>query len=330
MTVPSRAHDWLTRMFLKEREEASAPTPLEVERTRMEHLATLVAVPPGVREEAVVELPGSLLLTPPDPRDDLLILFIHGGGFRVGTPGNDRAAAGLLALRTGARVLCPKYRLAPENPYPAGLDDCERAYLFACGLLPNARIVVGGGSAGAGLSAALLLRRRDAGDQRPLAGLLFSGTFDLRLEHIADVEGTWVRNAATDLVLTPEGGRTMSADYAGVGDPNDPGISPLRADLTGLPPLLIHVSGTELLFDDSLRFASRAGQAGVETVLEIWPGMHHAWQAMAGMLPEAIESVERAAEFVLRVADGRVVGGGALTDLPEVMSLLEQSDAAHP
>jgi monoterpene epsilon-lactone hydrolase len=318
--MPSKAHDWLADYLAAARRDHPGAAGLEDERARAEQNAALIGAPPGVVEEPVAALPGSLLLTPPDPREDLMLVFVHGGGFRIGTPGSLRTAAGILALRTGARVLCPKYRLAPEFPYPAGLDDCENAYLFARGLAPRARLVVGGESAGAGLAAALLLRRRAAGDRRIAAGLLFSGVFDLNPGRWA--AGSWVDNADTDIMLAPELGPLMTADYAGRLDPADPGISPLHAELAGLPPLLVHVSGAEMLLDDSLRFAAKAGKAGVETVLEIWPGMHHSWPVFAGLLPEGVEALERAAAFVRRVADGHVVDGPALADDPEVLRLL--------
>ena len=321
--MPSKAHDWLTNLFQTGRANNPGPTSLEEERAAMDFNATLVSAPPGVTEEEVAELPGSLLFTPPDAGEDLFIILIHGGGFRVGSPANESAVAGTLARLAGARVLSPEYRLAPEHPYPAGLDDCEAAYLHACELAPDARIVIGGTSAGAGLAAALLLRRRDAGDKRPLAGVLYSGVYDLRQENFTS--GSWVDNAASDYVLAPELSAAMRIDYAGSTDPADPGVSPLCADLTGLPPLLIFASSTELLLDDSVDFALKAAKSGVETTLEIWPGMHHGWQSMTGMLPEAAESLERSAAFVHRVADGHFVGGSAVVDDPEILKMLNAS-----
>ncbi|WP_187366170.1 alpha/beta hydrolase [Trebonia kvetii] len=258
-------------------------------------------------EEPASGLPGSLLFAPAEARQDLVILLIHGGGFRTGDPGQLRTLAGLLASRTGARVLSPWYRLAPEHPYPAGLEDCERAYDVARELAP--RVVVGGESAGANLAAALLLRRRAAGDASPLAGVLFSGVYDLRTERYR--AGSWTSNAASDQVLTAGAGPIMQRDYA-PGGAGDPGISPLLADLAGLPPLLVMASSAELLLDDSIEFAVKAGRAGVETVLEIWPGMPHSWSVHTGLLPEGVEAAERAAAFIVRVATGRVVDGAAL------------------
>lgn len=319
--MPSKAHEWLSNYLWSAREGDPETLPLGVERARAEQNAAMMPAPPGVTEELVDALPGALLFSPPRPRDDVFIVLIHGGGFRTGVPQSLRTFAGLMALRTGARVLCPAYRLAPEHPYPAAVDDCERAYLYARERAPQARIVIGGESAGGGLAAALLLRRRDAQDRRVLAGLLCSAALDLRPEHRSG-RGSWVENAATDAVLAPRLGQSMQLDYVGAGDPADPGISPACADLAGLPPLLILVSSSEMLLDDSLQFAVKAGRSGVETVLEIWPGMHHSWPVMAALLPEGLEAVERAAAFVRRIAAGHAIDGVALADDPEVLRQL--------
>jgi monoterpene epsilon-lactone hydrolase len=185
--------------------------------------------------------------------------------------------------------------------------------------MPEARVVIAGESAGGNLAAALLLRLRDAGDSNPLAGVLFSGVFDARKERYTS--GSWVDNAPSDHTLSRALGTERYNIYAGSHAPDDPGISSVAADLAGLPPLLVMASSTEMLLDDSIGFATKAGRAGVETVLQIWPGMHHSWPNLAGLPPEANEAVDRAA-FILRVAEGRVVDGSALTDDPNVLKML--------
>lgn len=245
--MPSPMHDRVVQM-MSDRRRSALPS-LAEERAFAAASWQALRAPAGVVETAVEELPGSLLFTPPEPREDLILVQIHGGGFRIGEPAGDRLIAGALALATRARVLSPAYRLAPEHPYPAGLDDCEKAYRWAAALLPGAGIAVGGSSAGASLAAALLLRRRDAGDPRPLAGLLFCGVYDL--DPARFTRGSWVDNTATEAILHPDSGLVMATDYLGDLITTPEAGSPLAAELTGLPPLFIQVSGAETLLDET-------------------------------------------------------------------------------
>ncbi|MET7738080.1 alpha/beta hydrolase fold domain-containing protein [Streptomyces sp. NPDC005402] len=319
--MPSKTHEWLSELVTAGR--AAAQPTLAQERENAVRFAAMTPVPDGVVEETFPGLAGALLFSPPQPRDDLVILYVHGGGFRTGTATQARAAAGLLAVRLNIRAVVPEYRLAPEDPFPDGLDDCECAYGAVRAAYPEARIVVVGESAGAGLAAGLLLRRRDAGDGTPLAGVLWSGVFDLRAENLAS--GSWVENAATDAMITPWLGPRMAADYLAGSSPEDPQASPARANLTGLPPLMILASGSELLRDDSVALAARAAACGVETMLELWPYMHHAWPVFGSMLPESLEALDRTAKFVRRVDAGRFVDGPALMDDPAILALMGAS-----
>ncbi|MGW3566107.1 alpha/beta hydrolase [Streptomyces sp. NPDC000941] len=319
--MPSKTHQWIYELL--ENRRAGGPVSLEAERAQAEQYATQIPLPADVTEtELPGALPGSLQWTPASPRKDLIVIHIHGGGFRVGVPGGDRRYGGTLAKRLGARVVGPAYRLAPENPFPAGLDDCEAAYELVRSQHPQARIVLTGSSAGAGLAASLLLRRKDAGDATPLAGVLFSGVFDLRPGTYNT--GSWVRNAPTDPIISTERGPQIAADYLGGQDPLTPYASPALDDLAGLAPLLIQASGAETLLDDSFLLASRAAAAGVETALEVCPGMLHGWTVMVGFLPEADEALEHVAAFVERVAAGRIVDGTGIHDDPAVLSQLSR------
>ncbi|WEH13058.1 alpha/beta hydrolase [Streptomyces sp. VNUA24] len=303
----------LMKGWFQESAAQRGPMNLAAEREQAAALADMYREIPSVVVEPAGELrAGSYLLTPAGARDDLVVLFIHGGGFRSGLARGSRGLGAHLALATKARVLLPEYRLAPEDPYPAGLDDCLAAFDHAASLAP--RIVVAGESAGANLALAVMLRRLSENRPGILAGVLYAGVFDLRTERFS--EGSWTDNADTDPLLPDELGQAMHDDYLAGHRADDPLVSPVVADLRGLPPLFLQVSGAERLLDDSLTVADRAARAGVEVELEVWPKMFHVWQAGVGFLPEATEAVARTAAFVRRVADGRFVDGPALLGGP--------------
>lgn len=314
--MPSKAFSLMTDIIKSGQTDAAAkPADLAADRRQQADIAAMYRPVPGVLDEPLADLrDGSYLMTPDQPRDDLVILYIHGGGFRTGLAAMARPLAAHLALGTQARVVLPEYRLAPEDPYPAGLDDCVAAFEYAATLAP--RVVVAGESAGANLAAAVLLHAKAQQDTRALAGVLYSGVFDLRIERYGS--GSWVERRDTDLILAGADS-AMTTDYVGNHHANAPLISPLLADLHGLPPLFIQVSSAEMLLDDSLELAARAARAGVHVELEVWPEMTHAWQIAAGFLPEATEAAARTAAFVNRVAEGRVVDGAALLGGPATL-----------
>lgn len=315
--MPSKTYE-LIATLLKESRAAGGIRPGDLAAERRASRAyddTYQPIDGVVGEEIEGQLPGTWLMTPHDARDDLVIVYIHGGAFRVGSARGARRIGAHLALATHARVLLPEYRLAPEHPYPAALNDCEAAYVSALSLAPQAKIVIGGESAGANLAAALLLRRRDAKDGRVLSGFLYSGAFDLRPDNYTGT--SWETNAGTDLMISPAIGPIMTADYLAGRSPTEGYASPALADLTGLPPLFVQVSSAECLLDDSLAFVAGAARAGVHVEFEVWPLMQHAWQAAAGILPEGSEAVDRTAAFIQRVAEGRIVDGAALADGPD-------------
>ncbi|WP_030925126.1 alpha/beta hydrolase [Streptosporangium amethystogenes] len=317
--MPSKTYDLLAAMFKQARDgRGSEPMNLEEERRQSRAYDDAYRPIPGLTDETVEALfPGTRLMTPDGARDDLVIVYIHGGGFRTGSARAARPLAAHLALGTRARVLLAEYRLAPEHPYPAALDDCEAAYAHALSLMPGSKVVIGGESAGANLAAALLLRRRDAGDLRPLAGFLYSGVYDLRPENY--LCGSWVEKDETDLLLDAALGPIMTADYLAGRSATEVCVSPVLADLRGLPPLFLQVSSAERLLDDSLALAANAARAGVHVEMEVWPQMQHAWQVAAGFLPEATEAVDRTVAFVRRVAEGKVVDGTALCGGPAAL-----------
>ena len=198
------------------------------------------------------------------------------------------------------RVLAADYRLAPEHPFPAQLEDSHRVYLWLLeqqGIHPQ-HIVMGGESAGAGLTLSTLVALRDEGLPLPAGGVLISGWLDL------DPRSTSMQfNRHYDFV-TRIGIRSMAKRFAPVSEHRNPLVSPVHADMTGLPPLLIQVGAAETLLDDNLRCAEAARSAGVEVKLEVWPDMIHAWHVFAPMLEEGRQAIQRIGEFTkLRTAE---------------------------
>jgi acetyl esterase/lipase len=227
-----------------------------------------------------------------DPRD--VLFYLHGGAYAMGSA---RAGAGLaaqLASRAGVRAVSVDYRLAPEAPFPAAFDDARAAYdgLLRTGVAPE-RIVVAGESAGGGLALALLAAVAAHGHPRPAAAVVMSPWADLTLS------GPTVAGAAhLDPVLTAVGLATRAAEYAGAHELSDPRISPLFAELRGLPALLIQAGSHEILLADALRLAERAAVADVEVSLQIFPGMPHVFQGFADSLVEGRAALDAAATFV--------------------------------
>lgn len=221
-------------------------------------------------------------------------LLLHGGGYVSGNCITHRRMASHLSQVTGLEVFVPDYRLAPENPFPAAVDDALAAYqtLLTRDVDPS-RLAIGGDSAGGGLSAALLLALKDKGLPLPKCAVLMSPWTD-----ILGRGESYVTNKPVDPSIDPEDLRAAGRDYTGDNDPEHPYISPVGADLTGLPPILIQVGGDETMLDDSVVYADRAKRAGVDVVLEVWPGLWHVWQSEAPHVPEAVAAMEVIGTFV--------------------------------
>jgi epsilon-lactone hydrolase len=226
-----------------------------------------------------------------------VLLYLHGGGYFGCSAHSHRPITVSFALH-GFRVLAPDYRLAPENQFPAAVDDAVAAYrgLPGEGYSPE-NIVVAGDSAGGGLALSLLLALRDAGVPLPAGAALFSPWTDLA------ATGESVRTNADRCAMFngPDIGPSARY-YLGKTDPRNPLASPLYADLAGLPPLLIHVGADEVLRDDSTRLAERARAAGVRVELKIWPVVPHAWQLAPHRVPEARQSLRESAAFLRELA----------------------------
>jgi len=226
--------------------------------------------------------------------DDRVILYLHGGGYVMGSIATHREMVARLSKASGARALVIDYRLAPEHPFPTAVDDATAAYrwLLSQNIKPS-RIVVAGDSAGGGLALATLLALRDAKAPLPAAGVCLSPWVDM--------EGTgasMTTRAKADPVVQKQGLLGMAQLYLGGKDPKSPLAAPLHADLRGLPPLFIQVGDSETLLDDSTRVAEKAKTAGVKVDLEIWPEMPHVWQLFAPFLPEGQQAIDKIGKYV--------------------------------
>ncbi|MCP5207159.1 MAG: alpha/beta hydrolase [Hahellaceae bacterium] len=221
------------------------------------------------------------------------ILYIHGGGFTTGSPSTHRLIAERLSYTARAMVLLIDYRLAPEHPYPAGLDDCVNAYqwLLKSGYSPR-NLAVAGDSAGGGLCLSTLLRLKDAYSPLPSSAVLFSPWVDLTMSGNSIVD-----NAKKESMLSVDWMQLMARHYA-KDNLKDPLCSPLFADLSGLPPVLIQVDSSEVLLADATRLAEKLHNLGNNTRINIWHGLWHVWQTFVKFLPEANEAVGHAGEFI--------------------------------
>jgi phosphinothricin tripeptide acetyl hydrolase len=233
-------------------------------------------------------------LRPPGAVAGRVVLYLHGGGYVIGSPRSHRHLAAAIARAAGTPALLPDYRLAPEHPFPAALEDAVAAYewLLARGIAPE-RIVVAGDSAGGGLTVATLLALRDRGLPTPGGGVCISPWVDLTCSG-----GSYATKAAADPIVLRQSVAMMAQAYAGTGDFKAPLVSPLFADLRRLPPLLVQVGSDEVLLDDARGLAERARAAGVDVRFEEWPAMVHVWPWFLGMLDEAERAVGVIGEFV--------------------------------
>jgi acetyl esterase/lipase len=288
--MPSPEFENLVQMFKAQRTDATPSIP-EL-RTGFDLLGQMMPVADGVKIDATT-LAGIATdrLTTPDADAERVLLYLHGGGYCIGTRASHRPVASALARATGITVLLPEYRLAPEAPFPAAVEDARALYEALLETHPPERIVVAGESAGGGLTAALLVNLRDDGRPLPAAAAVISPWCDLSaLGDASDVA------LATDF-LTPEVLVVFAANYAAEeSDRSLPLCSPGTADLSGLPPLLVLTGANEILCDQDERLAARAKECGVDVTLVVEPDMFHAWPLFT-VLPEAQATIDRIAAF---------------------------------
>lgn len=229
------------------------------------------------------------------PRDQV-ILYFHGGGYVIGSPQSHRSHVSKVVNGSGIGALVFDYRLAPEHPFPAALDDAVAAYrwLLDQGYLP-AHIAFMGDSAGGGLCLATLLALREQGLPLPNAAVALSPWTDLKC-----TGESLTTNSKVDLLTWKDSWTIFSHYYVKDSDPCNPLVSPLYGDLCGLPSMLIYVGGDELLRDDSTRFASKAKEAGVDVRLTVGEGMFHCYPVCAPLFPEATQAMEELCAFIQR------------------------------
>ena len=255
--------------------------------------------PPAGTQVLAIDAGGvpSELIATPASRPDRHVLYLHGGGYATGSPVLYRHFTARIATAARARVLVIDYRLAPEHPFPAALDDADAAYrwLLAGRADPRSTVVMGD-SAGGGLALALLLKLRDSGRDRPVAAVALSPWTDLAL-----TGASLAHNARSDPMLNLADTRLFAESYLAGADPYHPYASPLYGDPAGLPPTLIQAGSDEILRDDAVRVAKKMSAAGCHVEIEVWPRMPHVWHLFAPVLPEANAAIARIGAFISRM-----------------------------
>ncbi len=272
--------------------------PLDFERYRR-FLTAMAPRPPSGVQVLRTEVAGRTVdwVVPEGADSGVRLLYLHGGGYVAGSVHTHRALAARIAQAAGCVGLVVDYRIAPEDPFPAALEDSIAALAYIAHYGPDGALAaprslfIGGDSAGGGLTLATLLETR--GQVPVTAAVTLSAWTDM-----ACTGESLVTRAATEPFLAPHLMRPTADAYLRGWDPRDPRASPLYGDPTGLPPLLMQVGDSELLLDDTRRFAAKAQAAGVHVTCEIWPEMFHVFQAFSTILPEGQEAIAHLGEYL--------------------------------
>jgi len=267
-------------------------------RRRWNKLSRILWTASGVKVERT-EVCGlkSEWLVPNQAPERKVLLYLHGGAYIMGACVTHRQFVSHLARAAGVRTLLPEYRLAPEHPYPAAVEDAVGLYraLLADGYAAE-DIVIAGDSAGGGLTMATLLSLRDAGDPLPAAACLLSPWLDLE-----GTGETMHTNARRDPWFKPEDMRSVASYYCEEHQLRDPLVSPVHGDLSGLPPICIQVGADEILLSDSTRAAEMIKAADGEVAIETWPGMWHVFQMFLCFMPESRSAIAKLGEYISNV-----------------------------
>jgi epsilon-lactone hydrolase len=268
--------------------------PWPVQRTRLDQATGTTPLPRGTRrDQRVLAGVPAEVVTAATADAQRTVIHFHGGGYCLGSARTARAWAARLSAQTGCQVIQPEYRLAPEHPHPAALEDARAVLREVCAETSPATIVVSGDSAGAGLALAALTAMRADGEQLPAGCILLSPWLDLSRDRRAIPD--LVRK---DILLSPGWLEACARAYADPSAWTDPAVSPLHATLTGLPPLLIQAGTAELLAPDAELLAARASSAGVDVTYTRWPRLWHDFTLQAGLLAAADSALAQAAWFV--------------------------------
>ena len=264
-------------------------------RKGTESLAKLASLPSDTKAEKItLNSISAEWICAKEAQEDRVILYLHGGGYNICSPNTHRELAAHISMASGAKVLLPDYRLAPEHPFPSALEDATSAYQWLLDTgLTGGDISIAGDSAGGGLSIATSISLRDAGEPSPASIVCISPWADLKMS-----ANSIKTHAEIDPMLNLQLLKIMASNYIGDGDPHSPLISPIYADLKGIPPLLIHVGSDEILLDDSTRLAERAKGAGVDVTLNIFNQMWHVFHLTARLMPEAKNAIKELGSFI--------------------------------
>ena len=269
---------------------------VEESRKGLEQLTSLVKGPKDVDLEHIdINGMAAVWISSPEVDSNKVVLYLHGGGYILGSLNTHQDIAMRIGRAAKARVLLVDYRLAPEDPFPAAVEDAVKSYKWLIEnqkIVPN-KIVIAGDSAGGRLTLVTLIKLRDDNISLPAAGVCLSPWTDVAL-----TSESLIRNAKVDPFLKYYDIVFMADLYVGDNDPKNPYISPLYADLHDLPPILIQVGTAEIIEDDSVRFAEKAKKAGVDVKLEVFDDMIHVFQAFADMAPEGQDGIDKIGSFI--------------------------------
>lgn len=293
--APSKELDAVLEMIRKRSAEVRKTT--DDDRLSYERIMSVLPMDDDIQTERVgVNGVPAEWIWAPESQEDRVILYLHGGGYLFGSARTHRVMLAHLARAAKARVLALDYRLAPEIPFPAPVEDSVSAYqwLLSKGI-SSEKVAFGGDSAGGGLVIAALVALRAVGEPMPAAGVCISAWTDME-----STGPSMATNAETDPSVSKERLLRIAKVYLDGKDPRAPLASPIHADLTGLPPLLLQVGSIEVLLDDSTLLKTRANEAGVPVEMEVWDDMPHVWHHYAPILPEARKAIGKIGDFVLQ------------------------------
>jgi acetyl esterase/lipase len=291
--MPSKGFEKVLELLREQVTQESQP--LEQQRAEYEKIAKLFKLEQDIicRTVQLDHLSAEWII-PPTVINERVVLYLHGGGYVLGSMNTHREMVSRISRASEAKALLLEYRLAPEHPHPAAVEDSVAAYkwLLGEGFDPS-RIVIAGDSAGGGLTVATAVVLRDRGEPLPAALVCISPWVDL--EAIGESMTT---KADVDPIVQRDGILEMTKAYLGGKDPRTPLAAPLYANLAGLPPMLIHVGESETLLDDSIRLKEKAMVAGVDVNLELWEDMFHVWHYFAAMMPEGQKAIDDIGKFI--------------------------------